>query len=258
MSRTIVALLVGLTLCLASAAPLRGADAVTITYPYLGVTHITRVGSPPEFPRNVKIHVVTIDLTTPSLSFEFTAHGGTRDTLRQTTLQYMSSVGAQIAVNGSFFLPFPSADLNFALVGFAASKGTVYSPFELPTQNYALLRDSPAINIDADNHASIVHRAPAFSDGPCYGLCQAVDGLHVLENVIVWNAFSGSAQIVTNGVRTIPCYVDATDPDCGVVGPGAAQYSHSNAWYDLVNARTSIGITCDNKTLVLFTVDAAG
>jgi len=66
MSRMVVALLVGLALCLTSAVPLRGADAVTITYPYLGVTHITRVGSPPEFPRNVKIHVVTLDLTVPS------------------------------------------------------------------------------------------------------------------------------------------------------------------------------------------------
>jgi len=258
MSRTTAALLVGLALCLTFAAPLRGADAVTITYPYLGVTHVTRVGSPPEFPRNVKIHVVTIDLTAPSVSFEFTGHAGTRDTLRQTTLQYMTSVGAQIAVNGSFFLPFPSADLNSALVGFAASKGTVYSPFELPTQNYALLRDSPAINIDADNHASMVHRDPAFSDGTCYGLCQAVDGLHVLENVVLWNAFSGSAQIVTNGVTTIPCYVDATHPDCGLVGPGPANYSNSNSWYELINARTAIGITCDNKALVLFTVDNAG
>ena len=102
-----------------------------------------------------------------------------------------------------------------------------------------------------------MHRDPAFSDGTCYGLCQAVDGLHVLENVTLWNAFAGSAQIVTNGVKTIPCYVDATHPACQLVGPGPANYSNSNSWYELINARTSIGLGCDNKTLVLFTVDNA-
>jgi Phosphodiester glycosidase len=246
----------GFALWLGAAAEMQAADVITIAYPFLGVTHITRVGSPPDFPRNVKIHVVKIDLSAPFLSFEFTPHTGTRDTLRQTTLQYLQSVGAQVAINGSFFLPFPSLDFNSALVGFASSNGNIYSPFELPNQNYALVRDAPAINIDPNNNASIVHRDPAFSDGTCYGLCQAVDGLHVLENVILWNAFSGSAQIVTNGVKTIPCYVDATHPDCTLVGPGPANYSNSNSWYELVNARTSIGLSCDNKTLVLFTVDA--
>jgi exopolysaccharide biosynthesis protein len=249
-------LLCGFAAWLCSTAHIRAEDATSIAYPFLGVTHITRVGSAPDFPRNVKIHVVKIDLTVPSLSFEFTPHTGTRDTVRQTTVQYLNSVGAQVAINGSFFLPFPSNDFNAALVGFAASNGTVYSPFELPTQNYALVRDAPAINIDPNNNVSIVHRDPVFSDGTCYGLCQAVDGLHALENVVVWNAFSGSAQIVTNGVKTIPCYVDATHPDCALVGPGPANYSNANSWYELVNARTAIGVSCDNNSLVLFTVDA--
>lgn len=256
MKRTHSALFLGLGLWLVAPLHIHAADVITITYPFLGVTQIVRMGSPPEFPRNVKIHVVKIDLGAELLSFQFTAHTGTRDTLRQTTLQYLNSSGAQLAINGSFFLPFPSSDLNSALVGFAASNGNIYSPFELPTQNYALVRDSPAINIDPNNNASIVHRDPAFSDGTCYGLCQAVDGLHVRENATVWNAFSGSAQIVTNGVKTIPCYVDATHPDCALVGPGPANYSNSNSWYELVNARTAIGLSCDNKTLVLFTVDA--
>ena len=249
-------LLLGFAVWLVSAANMQAADVTTTTYPFLGVTLIARVGSAPDFPRNMKIHVVKIDLSAPSISFEFTPHTGTRDTVRQTTLQYLNSVGAQVAINGSFFLPFPSGDFNSALVGFAASNGTVYSPFELPTQNYALVRDSPAINIDPNNSASIVHRDPVFSDGTCYGLCQGVDGLHVLENVIVWNAFSGSAQIVTNGVKTIPCYVDATHPGCALVGPGPANYSNNNSWYELINARTAIGLSCDSTSLVLFTVDA--
>jgi hypothetical protein len=257
MKRNHASFVLGFISWFASGFEMRAADITTVSYPYLGVTHFARAGSVPDFPRNVKIHVVKIDTTGPSVTFKFTPQSGTRDTLRQTTLQYLNSQGAQLAINGSFFLPFPSADFNSALVGFAASNGKVYSPFELPTQNYALVRDSPAINIDANNNLSIVHRDPAFSDGTCYGLCQVVDGLHVVENVSLWNAFSGSAQIVTNGVKTIPCYVDATHPNCQLVGPGPANYSNSNSWYELTNARTSIGLGCDNKTLVLFTVDNA-
>ena len=180
------ACLVGIALSLVYARNLQAADVSTTTYPFLGVTHITRTGSAPDFPRNVKIHVVTVDLTAPLLSFEFTPHSGTRDTQRQTTLQYLNNMGAQLAINGSFFLPFPSNDFNSALVGFAASNGTVYSPFELPTQNYALVRDSPAINIDPNNTASIVHRDPAQADGR-----------HVRERVELWTVSAGSAQIVT-------------------------------------------------------------
>jgi Phosphodiester glycosidase len=256
MRRNHAAFAFGVVFILGGVSDSKAADTTTTSYPYLGVTHITRTGSVPDFPRNVKIHVVKIDTRAPLLSFKFTPYSGTRDTVRQTTLQYLNSQGAQLAINGSFFLPFPSADLNAALVGFAASNGTVYSPFELPTQNYALVRDSPAINIDPNNIVSLVHRDPSFSDGTCYGLCQVVDGLHVLEPATIWNAFSGSAQIVSNGVKTIPCYVDATHPDCPLVGPGPANYSNSNSWYELVNARTAIGLGCDNQTLVLFTVDA--
>jgi dipeptidyl aminopeptidase/acylaminoacyl peptidase len=254
MKREHATLALWLALSLAPAVEMRAEETTAVDYPFLGVTHITRTGSVPDFPRNVKIHVVRIDLTAPHLSFRFTPHSGTRDTHRETTLQYLNDTGAQIAINGCFFGPFPSADLNADCVGFAASDGDVYSPFELPAQNFAIVRDAPAINIDPHNHASIVHRAPAYSDGTCYGLCQAVDGLHVQENVTVWNAFSGSAQIVTGGVKTIPCYLDATHPGCQLI-QGTSDYSNSHSWYDVPNARTAIGIGCDEKTLILFTVD---
>src|SRR5262249_51689475 len=120
----------------------------------------------------------------------------------------------------------------------------VYSAFETPFQNYALVADAPAINIDRDNNASVVHRDPAFGDGK-----------HVLEPVTLWNALAGSAQIITDGVKSLPQYKDATHPDAPLIGPGPANYSNSNSWYDLINARTAIGLTQDKKTLVLFTVD---
>ena len=230
------------------------AGVETIEHPFLGVTHITRTDTSP---RNMNIHIVKIDLTAPGISFKLTPHSGTRDTVRETTLAYLNQQLAQVAVNINFFLPFPSSDLNADLIGFAASNGSVFSPFELPSQNYAIVRDAPGLNIDPKNHASIVTRDPNFSDGQCY-FCATNDGLHVRESVTLWNTVTGSAQIVTDGVKTIPCYVDTTHSACQLVGPGPANYSNSNSWYDRINARTSIGVSQDGKTLVLFTVDAAG
>jgi hypothetical protein len=160
----------------------------------------------------------------------------------------MNQTNAQMAVNSHFFLPFPSADPNAGLVGFGASQGNIYSAFENPPiQNYAIVSNSPAINIDPTNHASIVTRNAAFADG-----------LHVNEPVTIGNAFSGSAQIITSGVLSVPTYVDASHPDGQLIGPGPAGYSNANSWYNLYNARTAIGLSADNHTLVIFTVDNAG
>ena len=219
------------------------ADQV-VDHPFLGVTHITRTETSP---RAMTMHIVKIDLTIPNIRFRLSPPGGTRETVRQTTLAYLNAQQAQVALNSHFFLPFPSADLNAMLIGLGASNGTVYSAFEAPVQNYALVTDAPAINIDPLNQASVVHRNPAFADG-----------LHVIEPVVLWNALAGSAQIVTNGVKTLPTYIDATHPDGLLTPPGPANYSNSNSWYNLINARTSIGLSQDNRTLVLFTVDRAG
>jgi exopolysaccharide biosynthesis protein len=76
--------------------------------------------------------------------------------------------------------------------------------------------------------------------------------------VTLWNTVAGSAQIVTNGVNTVPVYNDAMHPD-GLLTPGGpANYSNSNSWYQLTNARTVIGLSQDNRTLFLFSVDNAG
>ena len=93
-----------------------------------------------------------------------------------------------MAINSHFFAPFPvvntpqgQAQAAYAyLIGLAASRGNVYSAFEYPdppavpyrapVQIYAIMPDSPAVNIDPDNFASIVHRDPAVPAG-----------LHVLE-----------------------------------------------------------------------------
>jgi len=209
-----------------------------VWHPFRGVTYIDREESAP---RPLRMHVVKIDLGASGIGFQVSTPGGSLETVRQTTLDYLLQEGAQIAINAHYFLPWPSTGTEASVVGFAASNGTVYSAFEIPEQSYALAPYAPALNIDDKNHAGIVHRDPAFADGT-----------HVLEKVKVWNAVAGSAQIVTGGVKTIPEY----EPD-GVLKAGKG-YSGAKSWYAATNARSAIGLSRDGQTLVLFTVDARG
>jgi hypothetical protein len=232
--------LAAIALVLASLAAAPRADR-RVTRPYAGVTYIVRVEASP---RPLHMHIVRIDLTTPGLRFALSPPGGAREVVRQSTLEYQRSVRAQAAINGHFFLPFPSSDRDAWVIGLAAAGGVVYSAFETPEQRYAIVADAPALNIDARNHARIVHRDPAHTDGR-----------HVVERVVVWNAVSGSAQIVTDGVATVPEYVDDRHPH-GLLEPGGpGNFSNDHSWYDVTTARTAIGLSRDNQTLTLFTVD---
>jgi exopolysaccharide biosynthesis protein len=229
-------LLLGALLC---AATLPAAEIVQ--HPFRGITYIERSESAP---REVRMHIVLIDLTAPGLSFHLTPPGGPMETIRRTTLEYLKQEHAQVAINAHYFLPWPSYQPEADLVGFAASNGTIYSAFEIPEQSYALAPYVPAINIDPENHATLVHRDPAFADNR-----------HVLENVGIWNAVAGSAQIVTDGVKTIPQYGAGGVLKAG--GPNGG-FSAGKSWYAQTNARSAIGLTKDAKTLVLFTVDVRG
>src|SRR5215469_2119087 len=198
-----------------------------VTNPFVGVTLITRTET---VPRTEHMHIAEINLTAPGIHFELTPPGGTLESVRQTTVGFLNQEHAQLAIISHFFLPFPSSNPDAMLIGLAASNGNVYSRFEAPVQSYALVTNAPALNIDSSNHAEIVHDDTAFADGK-----------HVQENATLWTAVSGSAQIITNGVVSIPTYLDATHPD-GLLTPGGpASYSNSNSWYNLTNARTVIG-----------------
>jgi Phosphodiester glycosidase len=222
-------------------AALRGGE--NVEKPFVGITHISRTETSP---RILNIHIVKVDLKAPGIGFILTSPGGTRETVRQTTLDFLNQQRVQVAINSHFFLPFPSSDSDVWLIGLAASRGKVYSSFEAPLQFYAIVANAPAINIDSHNHANIVHSDTRFADGK-----------HVRENVRLWNAVSGSAQIITSGVRTIPTYADARNPGGDLTPGGSAPYSNSDSWYDRLRARTAIGLSKDKRTLFLFTVDEA-
>jgi len=209
--------------------------AETVETPFAGITHVDRTE---QSPRSLHLHLLKIELKTPGLRFVLTPPSGTLETVRQTTLEFAQEWRAQVAVNAHFFLPWPSQAPEANLVGFAASGGTVFSSFEIPTQSYALMANAPALHIDPSNQASIVHRHP---ESPS----------KTLEPVVIGTAVSGSAQVITNGVKTIPQYGEQ-----GLTTGGPGNYSNEKSWYDAVNARTMIGLSEDSTTLFLFTVDA--
>ena len=263
-----------------------GVEAQTVVTPlFPGITHIKRTEQYPPFqcpgcpaptpnPRLARMNILLVDLTSPAVHFKLTppgenlpavAPGSTTpnwpvvpfEVVRQRTLDFLDTSHAQAAINVHFFAPFPvpggSTQGAYAyVIGLAASRGEVYSGFESPIQSYAIVTNSPGFNIDRSNNASIVHRDP-----------DSADSMDVLEDVELWNALAGSGQILTNGVKTIPEYTDATHSDelltpgpVPPLGPLPLTYARAGRhWYDLSNARTAIGVTEDGRTLVLFTVD---
>jgi hypothetical protein len=222
----------------------------TVEHPYAGITLISRSMGPPALSRTVNLRVLQIDLADPGIRFKLSPPGGSLEVITQKTLDYLINERAQFAVNVHFFLPVGPPEVN--LIGLAASDGAVYSGFEIPAQSYAIVDYAPALNIDPENHASIVHpdlRSP--------------DGKNVVEKVKLWNAVSGSAQIVANGAKTIPVYRDASHPE-GLLTPGKhysndpAQGESLGSWYEVPNPRTAIGLSRDNRILTLFTADGRG
>jgi len=221
-----------------------GKGDIRLAQPYVGITLIQRSES---VPRPVRMHILQIDTRAAGIRFKVTPPGGTRETVRQTTRASLEAEHAQAAVNGHFFLPFPSTDTDAWVIGLAASEGRVYSAFETPEQGYALVTDAPALNIDHRNRARIVHRDT-----------KKTDGLHVRERVRLWNTIAGSSQILTAGQVTLPAYRDASHPR-GVLAPGGpSNYSNDKSWNDIATARTVAGLSRNRRVLTLFTVDVRG
>lgn len=206
------------------------------TQPWQGVRVIVRSDARP---RPVRMHIARIALDTPGVRFTVSAPAGTRETIRQTTVDFLRQQRAQLAINAHFFLPFPSSDREAWVIGPAASNGWLYSSFEHPEQRFAILDNAPALNIDRHNRARIVHRDRADSSG-----------FSAVEDVEWWNAVAGSAQVVSDGTVSIPEYGRHLAPGAG--------YSGTRSWYEVPNARTMIGLSRDSRVLTLFTVDRAG
>lgn len=218
-------------------------NQIQFSQPFHGVTLIHRTLTTPA---PLSIHVVIVDLRAAGIRFKLTPPGGTMETIAETTIDFLRRENAQLAINCHFYLPFPPLVPDIQLVGLAVSDGQIVSPFEgqpiLPgfwDQSYAIIPYAPAINIDRYNHVSMVHLDPHFSDHR-----------HIQEPVSLWNAFSGSAQIIQHGVRCLPTY---SGPPNGLVPLNG--YSDENSWYFTRHARTAIGFTQSGDQLILMAVE---
>lgn len=205
-------------LVLAGLVLLAGCQGRTRTqHPFVGVTYIQRVETSP---RPMHMHIVLIDLSAPGIRFLVTPAAGSRETIRQTTLDFLVEHHAQIAINAHFFTPWPTTDAQVDLKGLAASTGRVYSAFERNLA-YPFQKDLPALNIAADCTATIVYQAAGDTTG-------------VATNppVCLYNTVSGNEQILCHSAN--------------VAGTGK--------WDNTLNPRTAIGIA-PRRRLVLFVVD---
>lgn len=217
--------------------PALAADQVT--RPCGGVVVTERVV---DAPRAARLLVAQVALGTAGLTVRVTPPSGPREVRRETTLGFLARTGACVAVNGHFFLPFPSEDADAWVIGLAASDGRVFSAFETPEQDYAIVADAPALHIATTGRARIVHRRPGG------------DGTRMRERGRLWTAVAGSAQVVTRGRVTIPGYRDAGHPAAALRPGPDGRYDTGRSWYDLVTSRTIAGVSRDGRTLTLATV----
>jgi hypothetical protein len=110
-------------------------------------------------PRPVMIHVVSIDLNTPGLSFIVTP-GKPEEKhplMARTTSEFAREFKTQLALNGDFFSPwfsnkpwdyYPRSGDPVKVHGIAASRGTYYSEGERKW-------DAPTLYLSKDNHPSL-------------------------------------------------------------------------------------------------------
>jgi hypothetical protein len=194
-----------------------------VTNPFYGVTEIQRTLT---VPRPLNISNLQIDLNAPGISFKITppdanpptVNGVPDETITETTRDYVTGQGAQLGINTSFFrLQNSGQALWTNNTGLAASDGAGYSPWDNSNQ--------VAINLSSNNAANVV--TPAASRPTGYEISQS--------GITLYNAFTGSNQVLTNGVVTAPSRT-------------------SDGGFDDLNPRTGAGITKDNR-LLLVTID---
>lgn len=202
-------------------------DVVTEPFEGVRVIHSTSMS-----PRQVDMWVVEIDTKAPGVSFLVTPSNGDLigDTKPETTRAFVTRVGAQLGVNGSFFSMAAKGAASkgqYNVSGLSVSKGDAYSPFALGFVD--------AINFSQDNVATIIRgiekgdKKSAPDPSPTEKGTEINIGTAHKPAVPLYNALSGKTRLVKSGGN-----VAGNDP--------------------AIHPRTGIGIKADGK-LLLFTVD---
>ncbi len=207
--------------------PFAAAGTNKVTEPFEGVRLIH---SKSTVPRLIAMWVVEIDMSAPGVGFVVTPSNGglIGDTTPQTVRTFVTQVGAQIGVNGSFFAMAAKGAASkgqYDVLGLSVSKGDAYSPFERGFVD--------AINISQNNVATIIRGTGKGNKAPHpvrHGATAPVSlGMAHNPAISLYNALSGKTRLVKDGKN-----VAGKDP--------------------AIHPRTAVGITADGK-LLLFTVD---
>lgn len=160
-----------------------------------------------------------VDLSSPDIQFFSTPDNGilSKETIAQTTSQFLDEFDLQVAVNANFFAPCcdPMAEPK-DLIGLAISDGNIVSPSDgMISDNIGLVPDS--LLLTKDNQATIASTSSnnSFSD--------------------VFTAVSAGPRLLVEGEIVVP----ETPPD---------------SFSDL-NPRTAVGLSEEEQFLILMTID---
>lgn len=152
----------------------------TSTPLFQGIRHIRREQDAPH--RQVA-HIIEIDLSAPHLRFATTQGNGPeapRETQCETTLEFVKRTGAQLGVNGNFFIH--DKETHTELLGLAVSDGQVVSPWDDTWAKYAL-------NIGKDNTVTFIERADD----------EAAGSTRSQPEVDLFNTVSGNLMLLRDG-----------------------------------------------------------
>ncbi|HWP40973.1 MAG TPA: phosphodiester glycosidase family protein [Tepidisphaeraceae bacterium] len=201
--------------------------AEQISRPFPGVQHIHRTLSSP---RLVDMHIVQIDLSTPGLRFGITEPNGPDvpgQTTAETTQQYLTRVGAQIAINASSDFADPAGPQYRNHYYVLVSNGQRVSPFQY---------GESAIHISKDNVVTVVDQDPAdrAAGRAGFGCVPPIQPLFI--------AVGAKNRIVADGTNV-----------------GGIEYNgvdfRKNCSGHLPQPRTAAGVSRDRRKLILLVVD---
>ena len=164
--------------------------------PFPGVSYVCWKKPAPE-PQVA--HIVLIALDTPGLRFATTPSNGAdhpRETWCETTYDFVKNTGAQIGINGNYFIY--DKEMHTELIGLAVSDGTVVSPWDKSLSRYGL-------NISKDNRVVFVER-PENAEGTT----------GTKPDTELYNAVSGRPMLLRDGKILVEAEGGERHPRTGV------------------------------------------
>ncbi len=167
------------------------AATVDIAEPFRGIRHIHRSTT---VPRVLDMHLLEVDLNELGIDVVITPSNGAAagETNGQTTRQFLTAQGTQLAINGSFSGLVSGA---WNVEGIAVDRGSVYSEFQEFRRT--------ALNISLDKIATIIRSTTGT-------------GTDHTPVVNLYNTLGGEARLLNNGNNVAPSSAETLEPRTAV------------------------------------------